>query len=327
MLTPTYSQDIGTVRDVKVRRARSVEPVSVPTVQAISGIGLEGDMHADPLSPRQVLLASTTPYTSFDLSPNTLRENLLLDADVSKLRSGSVLCIGTSVALWLMFQCEACGHLNVQRSDLSKIIGNQRGMLARVLRGGEIRPGDRVKYFESLMPAWSLDWRDRIQMILSAIPSGQVIEYKQLARVAGVPSGYCRVFPRVLKEMGSNFSSKAVSLRSQSNKPRWLGSELFNIGTNFAEGISEVRTVPPNVTPHLENKMKKEDITYEQVKQGLAGSLTDPDRTEDAFRFGAVSILLTKGRSLKNEAVSNFDPEPYPEVSDALPSDYDSWLS
>ncbi|AMP02133.1 MOSC containing domain protein [Collimonas arenae] len=327
MLTASYNQDIGTVRDVKIRRLRSVEPQSLPQVNAISGIGLEGDMHADPLSPRQVLLASTSAYESFDLNPNSLRENLLLDADVSRLKSGGVLCIGSSVALWLMFQCEACGHLNVQKADLSKVIGNQRGMLSRVLRGGEIRPGDRVRYFELLMPSWSLDWRDRIRMILSSMPSGQVVEYKQLARIAGVPSGYCRVFPRVLKEMGTGYSSKAVSVRSQSTRPRWLGSELFNVSTNFIDGVSEIRSTPHHVTPHLENKMQKEDNTYAQVKHQMTKSLSDSGRTEDALNFGAVNVLLTKGRSLKNDTAQNFNPKPYPEVSDALPSDYDSWLS
>src|SRR5476649_973565 len=101
-------------------------------------------MYADPLSMRQILLAEAGAYDDLRLPPLALRENLRVNFDTSRLSSGTVLCIGQHVLLWLTFQCEACGQLNTHQGGLSKAIGVRRGMLARVIRGGLIQSGDAV---------------------------------------------------------------------------------------------------------------------------------------------------------------------------------------
>ena len=104
--------DIGRIEALALRPSLAAPPVRVDGVRAIAYEGLEGDVHADPLSPRQLLLAGTDAYAAFALAPHTLRENLLVDVDTSRLVSGTVLQVGDSVLLRLMFQCEACGHLD-----------------------------------------------------------------------------------------------------------------------------------------------------------------------------------------------------------------------
>ncbi|WP_017877357.1 MOSC domain-containing protein [Janthinobacterium sp. CG3] len=218
---------IGTVRSLRVRSARSAQPGVVPAAVAIAGVGLDGDVHADTLSPRQVLLAGVHAYDQYRLEANALRENLLLDLDSSVLRSGALLRIGPQAVLWLTFQCEPCGHLDAHQPGLSKRIGAHRGMLARVVRGGEVRPGDAVACLQRSLPGWSDDWRERVVRILQSVPDDMVLEYKQLARLAGVSTSYCRVFPRMARDLG--LSEKLVPMRSQSGKARWEGSELFDV--------------------------------------------------------------------------------------------------
>jgi hypothetical protein len=217
----------GRIEALALRASLAAPPARVDGVRATTGMGLDGDVHADPLSPRQLLLAGTDAYDAFALPPHALRENLLVDLDTSRLASGTVLRIGDDVLLRLMFQCEACGHLDAHRPGLSTRIGTRRGMLARVLRGGLIRPGDRVRAAGPPLPAWSDDWRERIVHVLDTMPPASVITYKRLAQLAGVASSYCRAFPGIIARMGPFYAGRAVPSQSDIALPRWNGHGLF----------------------------------------------------------------------------------------------------
>ncbi len=63
-------------------------------------------------------------------------------------------------------------------------------------------------------PAWHEDWRERVRAVLDAVPPGAVVEYRHLARLAGIQSSYCRAFPRLLKRSGDGYAAKAVPAQS-----------------------------------------------------------------------------------------------------------------
>jgi hypothetical protein len=128
-----------------------------------------------------------------------------------------------------MFQCEACGQLDLAQPGLSQKIGMRRGMLARVITGGVMHQGDVVRDRGTLLPAWSDDWRERLVQVLDAVPAGAVIEYKHLARLAGVQPSYCRAFPRVIRTLGARYAGKAVSSQAATAFPRWQGEGLFDV--------------------------------------------------------------------------------------------------
>lgn len=219
---------IGRITALATRPSRAVAPQRLDQVDVIAGMGLAGDVHADPLSPRQILLADAHVYKDLALPPLALRENLQLDVDTAQLRSGTVLHIGEHVQLRLMFQCEACGQLDAYRQGLVSALGQRRGVLARVLTGGTIRVGDPVHDLGPLLPAWSDDWRVRVRSVLDAVPPGSVVEYAQLARLAGVQSTYCRAFPRLLAKLGPSYQDRAVSRQASPTLPRWQGDGLFD---------------------------------------------------------------------------------------------------
>jgi hypothetical protein len=101
-------------------------------------------------------------------------------------------------------------------------------MLARVLRGGEIRPGDRIRVAGAPLPAWSDDWRERIVHVLDTLPPASVITYKRLAQLAGIASSYCRAFPGMIARLGPCYAGKAVPSQSDIDLPRWDGRGLFD---------------------------------------------------------------------------------------------------
>jgi hypothetical protein len=196
-------------------------------IDAIAGAGLAGNRHANPLSPRQVLLASASAYADFALPPHALGESLLVDFETAALHSGTVLQVGEKVLLRLMFQCEACGHLDAFQAGLSGRIGRRRGILARVLAGGAIRPGDRILGLGRMLPAWDDDWRARVARVLQAVPDGMVVSYAQLALLAGVQPVYCRAFPRLVAKLGPHYAGKALSAQAAAGRRCWDGRGLF----------------------------------------------------------------------------------------------------
>lgn len=216
----------GSVVALRLRAPRSPAPLRVNSLTALAGHGLKGDRHCDTSSPRQVLLASASIYEDLVLPPFALRENLLLDVETAGLPSGALLRIGTDAILRLSFQCEACGGLDLHRPGLARAVGDRRGMLARVITGGVIREGDRVELLDERMSALAEDWRDRVEQVLERLPPGMVVEYGQLARLAGIQSSYCRAFPRLLAARG--LAGKAVPAGSASAGPRWDGTGLFD---------------------------------------------------------------------------------------------------
>jgi hypothetical protein len=219
--------DIGQITALAIRPPHPASSQRADSLQAIAGTGLAGDRHADSLSPRQLLLASASAYADFALPPHALGENLLADIDTARLRSGTVLRVGGEVLLRLMFQCEACGYLDGYLPGLSGRIGPRRGMLARVLAGGVLRAGDRIRDLGCPLPAWRDDWRARAAQVLRAVPNGMVLTYAQLARLAGVQSTYCRAFPRVLRSLGPDYAGKAVSAQAALGRQCWDGAGLF----------------------------------------------------------------------------------------------------
>lgn len=212
---------------LSIRPPGASAPEPVDSLRLVDG-GADGDRHRDPLSPRQLLLASSASYAALGLAPQALRENLLLDDDIDRLPSGTVLQIGARASVRLMFACEACGRLDLHGQGLAARIGARRGMLARVVEGGVVHPGDPVRDLGQHFPAWSDDWRLRIVQVLDAVPTGAVIGYAQLARLAGIQSTYCRAFPRLLRALGPAYEEKAIAARSPSSRPRWTGADLFD---------------------------------------------------------------------------------------------------
>ena len=213
---------------LSIRPAGAPAPLPVDSLRLVAGGGAEGDRHLDPLSPRQLLLASRASYAALTLPPQALRENLLLDDDFESLPSGTVLRIGAQATVRLMFACEACGRLDLHGERLAARIGGRRGVLARVVEGGVIRPGDPVRNLGQGFAAWPDDWRLRLAQVLDAVPPGAVVEYAQLARLAGIQSSYCRAFPRLLRAMKAAYAQKAVAARTLTSRPRWTGAGLFD---------------------------------------------------------------------------------------------------
>ncbi|WP_367185426.1 MOSC domain-containing protein [Hydrogenophaga sp.] len=226
---PTRWRSIGSLIGIYVRLAHEPAPRPVSCIQAIAGYGLAGDRHASPQSPRQLLIAGEVAYQRWALPDAALRENLLVDFSTECLQSGDLVHIGNEVIIWMTFNCEPCSLLERRCPGTLKTIGGLRGMLARVVRGGQIQRGDTIQVYRSSIPPISDDWQSRVLQVARTVPEGHRISFRQLADLAGVPSAYCRAFPRVLSRLPATLANRVASNASASTAKLWTGNELFDV--------------------------------------------------------------------------------------------------
>ena len=112
--------------------------------QAIVGGGLEGCAHANPPK-REVLFVSKEHLDSVGVDPGAIRENLTVEGDDveqwpigQRVRAGGALFEVTMV-------CDPCQRMDDLRQGLRAELDGKRGMLARVVEGGEVAVGDDVE--------------------------------------------------------------------------------------------------------------------------------------------------------------------------------------
>lgn len=114
------------------------------SVEALAGVGLQGDMHAIEGSTRQVLLIEIETLDALNLLPAMVKENITTQGiALMSLKSGQRLRIGSAV-LQITKKCNPCGCMEEIHVGMQDALRDRRGMLARVLQGGIIRVGDTI---------------------------------------------------------------------------------------------------------------------------------------------------------------------------------------
>ncbi len=117
--------------------------MEVAAVTAISGKGFLGDASFGRIN-RQVLLIDSETLDAFGIRPGEVRENVTLKGfGLSDLAPEDELIIGEAV-LAITGDCAPCSQLDDLRPGLRSDIQGNRGVLARVVRGGELKLGDPV---------------------------------------------------------------------------------------------------------------------------------------------------------------------------------------
>jgi len=136
---------VATVAGLFVSPARgSGVSTALDRVRAVEGHGFEGCAHANPPR-REVLFASEDHLQSVGVEPGAIRENVTVEgADVQSWPVGQEVRIGQAV-FEITMVCDPCHKMDELRAGLRAELDGKRGMLARVVEGGEVAIGDELE--------------------------------------------------------------------------------------------------------------------------------------------------------------------------------------
>ena len=135
----------GTITNLQINTAHGKPMETKASVQAISGLGISGEIHAREGSKRQVLLVDEETLQAFGLATGRIRENITTRGiELHQLTEGARVRAGSAL-LEITMHCAPCEFIEAIRPGLRVEMDQHRGMLARVIEGGEIRVGDKIE--------------------------------------------------------------------------------------------------------------------------------------------------------------------------------------
>ena len=110
--------------------------------------GVVGDKFYDKDDSRSILITSKESYDlikeyGIDMPYGYLGENILMDYNPYRLKMGSRFQIGSAV-LEISQNCTICNHLSVLDKRIPKLLKNDRGIFAKVVKPGKISKNDEV---------------------------------------------------------------------------------------------------------------------------------------------------------------------------------------
>ncbi len=135
----------GQVVSLQICPAHRVPMQMLNQARVLENLGLEGDRHAMPDGKRQVLFMAEEVLNRLDIPIGAVKENITTRGiELERLAPGTRLQIGSAV-FELTKPCTPCSRMDEIRPGLQEELAGQRGMLARVVQGGEIRVGDEIR--------------------------------------------------------------------------------------------------------------------------------------------------------------------------------------
>ena len=170
---PAGSPDSGVVVSVACRPEHNVSKTSQERIRLLAGLGVEGDAHLgrtvkhrsrvarDPTQPnlRQVHLIHEELHDElreqgFDVSPGAMGENVTTrGVDLLALPVGARLALGSEAVIEITGLRNPCVQLEgvaeglmaavLDRDDQGNLV-RKAGVMAVVLTGGEVQPGDTI---------------------------------------------------------------------------------------------------------------------------------------------------------------------------------------
>ena len=141
---------------ISERKGTRKEPVAEVVLR--DEYGLVGDAHADSAWHRQVSLLALESIEKMrrlglEVGPGDFAENLTVeDIDVASLPVGTRLAIGGEVVLEISQIGKECHTRCAIFQQVGQCVMPTEGVFARVIRGGVVRPGDRIEVKSAEQP-------------------------------------------------------------------------------------------------------------------------------------------------------------------------------
>ena len=202
------TSSIGVASALFCRMAKNSPPIEMAQLRLKAGRGIEGDIHANPISPRQVLIVRQEDLSKgsmgcgpiTDIQPGELGENLVINrVSGSEFVPGAMLEFAGGSAIRLTFYCEPCKRIAGLVWSI-KDIEQKRGILGVVVQDGILRAGEDFKIQPGAFSPLSEIPYQRFLDFLAQVPVGKIVTYASVLVGIGVDQGYLRAIPGYLRK-------------------------------------------------------------------------------------------------------------------------------
>lgn len=137
------------IHRISISTVKGKKKLNVSSALVTEGAGIKGDFHGStdrPLSLLPLESFSKLAHPDLKIAPGDFGENLTtVGLDFSQLEIGSRLFLGDAVEIEIIQIGKHC-HTGCEiRDTVGDCIMPKEGMFAKVIRGGQIGPGDPIK--------------------------------------------------------------------------------------------------------------------------------------------------------------------------------------
>lgn len=147
---PTAHGGDARIAALAIARVKGVPKDPVPCARFVRERGIDGDAHAGP-GARQVSLLALDDIRQMEarfgapLGFGRFGENVVVEGPWQDARPGDLLALGPGTVLEVTVIGKECHHGCAIRRQTGDCIMPRQGVFARVVAGGEARPGDAVR--------------------------------------------------------------------------------------------------------------------------------------------------------------------------------------
>jgi alkylated DNA nucleotide flippase Atl1 len=190
-----------TIQHLFIKSASGAPMQAVEQMRLQTAYGIINDIHAHPVSLRQLLVVRTEDLVDLGIAPGSLRENIAISGcSTDQFQPGSQISTPQGAILRLNFHCEPCkAALKYLCAPISlQQLTRKRGLLCSAIAGGILTVGDTLTIEPGRFEAFSDEPYQRFLRLIALIPTGQVLTYRQIIQSIGVTQSYCRVLPRYI---------------------------------------------------------------------------------------------------------------------------------
>ena len=145
------TKNVGTIISLFISQEGSKERVE-KTILSLDEKGITSDKYYNKDIQRSILITSIQSYVLAEehhihMPYGSLGENLLIDYNPYHLSPGTRLQIG-DILLEISQSCTMCDHLSNIDKHLPTLLKHDRGIFAKVIKGGEIKKEDTIRIEE-----------------------------------------------------------------------------------------------------------------------------------------------------------------------------------
>ena len=144
----------GQIVAVSTSRRKGQKKSNLPECQLLKDRGFEGDAHAGDWHRQVSLLAMESiakiRNKGIDVTPGDFAENITTSGiEIWQLKLGTRLAVGNEAELEITQVGKECHDRCAIYHQVGDCVMPREGIFARVIRGGNVKPGDTIRVLEA----------------------------------------------------------------------------------------------------------------------------------------------------------------------------------